>query len=265
MWFHTRIGGGRCPVVDTWWQSETGATVIAPLPGSTTLKPGCATRPLPGLDAAVVDDAGEQVQLGSGGWLVLRRPWPGMARSVWGDPQRYLDAYWRRFAAHGYYAAGDGARYDADGDIWLLGRLDDVVNVSGHRLSTTEVESALVAHPAVAEAGVVGVPDDLTGQAVAAFVIPSSASALAGTEEEAAALEGQLRAQVATAIGPIARPKHLVLVADLPKTRSGKIMRRLLGDLLAGRSTGDTTSLQNPSALDAVTDALRRRAGREGG
>ena len=265
VWFHTNVGGGRCPVVDTWWQSETGATVVAPLPGATTLKPGSATRALPGLDAAVVDDTGAEVPPGGGGYLVVRKPWPGMARTVWGDPQRYRDSYWRRFAAQGYYTAGDGARTDADGDIWLLGRLDDVVNVSGHRLSTTEIESALVAHPDVAEAGVVGVPDDLTGQAVAAFVIPTRAASLGGGGEALAALEAALRAQVATEIGPIAKPRHLVLVADLPKTRSGKIMRRLLGDLLVGREPGDTTSLQDASALDAVRDALSERRTREAG
>lgn len=261
MWFRENVGGGTAPVVDTWWQSETGATVVAPLPGATTLKPGSATRPLPGLDAAVVDDTGAEVQPGQGGWLVVRRPWPGMARTVWGNPERYRDAYWRQFAAQGYYAAGDGARYDADRYLWLLGRLDDVVNVSGHRLSTTEVESALVAHPDVAEAGVVGVGDELTGQAVAAFVIPSRRSVL-DDDDAHPALEAALRQQVATVIGPVAKPKHVVVVRDLPKTRSGKIMRRILGDLLEGRAPGDTTSLSDERAVDAVRDGIQLRRDR---
>ncbi|SDQ06007.1 acetate--CoA ligase [Quadrisphaera sp. DSM 44207] len=265
VWFREHVGGGRAPVVDTWWQSETGATVVAPLPGSTVLKPGSATRPLPGLDAAVVDGSGREVSPGEGGYLVIRRPWPGMARTVWGDPERYRDSYWRRFAAQGWYTAGDGARYDADRYLWLLGRLDDVVNVSGHRMSTSEVESALVAHPQVAEAGVVGVPDERTGQAIAAFVVPTRREALEADPAERAALEAELRAQVASVIGPVAKPRDVVLVADLPKTRSGKIVRRLLGDLLVGRDVGDTTSLQDEAALSAVEDALRRRPTRSGG
>jgi acetyl-CoA synthetase len=265
VWFRDHVGGGRTPVVDTWWQSETGATVVAPLPGSTVLKPGSATRPLPGLDAAVVDGAGREVSPGEGGHLVIRRPWPGMARTVWGDPQRYRDSYWRQFAAQGWYVAGDGARYDADRCIWLLGRLDDVVNVSGHRMSTSEIESALVAHPEVAEAGVVGVPDERTGQAVAAFVVPARRAVLDAGEQERTALEAALRAQVAAVIGPVAKPRDVVLVADLPKTRSGKIMRRLVGDLLVGREVSDTTSLQDEAALDAVRTALRQRPTHQGG
>ena len=193
---------------------------------------------------------------GQGGHLVIRSPWPGMARTVWGDPRRYRDAYWARFAEHGWYLSGDGARVDADGDTWVLGRLDDVVNVSGHRLSTSEVESALVAHPAVAEAGVVGVADARTGQAVAAFVIPVAGGAVG----HPAGLPEELRAHVARAIGPIAKPKEVLVVTDLPKTRSGKIMRRLLGDLLEGREPGDTTSLQDVRAMDALRAAVAARA-----
>ncbi len=267
VWFRRTFGAGTAPVVDTWWQSETGAAMIAPLPGSTVLKPGSATRPLPGISAKVVDDAGVEVGPGEGGLLVVDRPWPGMARTIWGDPQRYLDAYWRRFAGHGehggYFLAGDGASYDADKDIWLLGRLDDVVNVSGHRLSTIEIESALVAHPAVGEAGVAGVHDDLTGQAVAAFVVPAVAPGpvddldawLAATD----VLREELRAQVAREIGPVARPKHVLLVPDLPKTRSGKILRRLLAQILDGSPLGDVTSLQNPWAVDEIAALAARR------
>jgi acetyl-CoA synthetase len=231
------------------------------------LKPGSATRPLPGISAKVVDEAGVEVGPGEGGLLVVDRPWPGMARTIWGDPRRYLDAYWRRFAGHGehggYFLAGDGASYDADRYIWLLGRLDDVVNVSGHRLSTIEIESALVAHPAVGEAGVAGVHDDVTGQAVAAFVVPARAPGpvddldawLAATD----ALREELRAQVAHEIGPVAKPRHVLLVPDLPKTRSGKIMRRLLAQILDGSALGDVTSLQNPWAVDQIAALTARR------
>jgi acetyl-CoA synthetase len=264
VWFREELGRGELPVVDTWWQSETGATMIAPLPGVTTLKPGSATRPLPGISAKVVDEHGEPVAHGAGGLLVVDRPWPGMARTVWGDPARYRDAYWARFAERGYYLAGDGARYDADGDIWLLGRVDDVINVSGHRLSTIEIESALVAHPAVGEAGVAGVADPTTGQAVAAFVIPAQAPAApddaAAWAAHARALRETLRAHVATEIGPIAKPRDVVVVPDLPKTRSGKIMRRLLADLVAGGSLGDVTSLQDETALTRIQAVLRARA-----
>ena len=254
VWFHSNIGGGRAPVVDTWWQSETGAAVVAPLPGSSILKPGSATRALPGLTVRVVDETGEDVAVGSGGYIVIDGTWPAMSRTVWGNPERYRDSYWAKYADRGYFFAGDGARMDADGDIWLLGRIDDVINVSGHRLSTIEIESALVSHPAVGEAGVVGVSDATTGQAIAAFVIPSDASAAHGLEEE-------LRAHVAREIGPIAKPRDIVIVPDLPKTRSGKIMRRLLGDLVDGRPLGDTTSLQDESVPATIAAILARPAG----
>jgi acetyl-CoA synthetase len=261
VWFRRAFGRDQVPVVDTWWQSETGAAMIAPLPGVTTLKPGSAGVPLPGIDAAVVDEDGIEVAPGRSGTLVVRRPWPGMARTVWGDPQRYRDAYWARFAGcgdwGGFYVAGDGATRDEDGDIRVLGRLDDVVNVSGHRLSTIEIESALVAHPRVAEAGTTGVGDPVTGQAVAAFVVPVG---------EGPVDREVLRAAVDAAIGPVAKPRHVVSVPDLPKTRSGKILRRLLAQLWeaeqdrrAGRPLrplGDTTSLQNPEAVTAVAAAL---------
>jgi len=249
VWFHSNIGGGRAPVVDTWWQSETGAAIVAPLPGSSILKPGSATRALPGLIVRVVDEAGEDVAPGSGGYIVIDGTWPAMSRTVWGNPERYRDSYWAKYADRGYFFAGDGARVDNDGDIWLLGRIDDVINVSGHRLSTIEIESALVSHPAVGEAGVVGVADATTGQAIAAFVIPSDASAVEG-------LEAELRAHVAREIGPIAKPRDIVIVPDLPKTRSGKIMRRLLGDLVDGRPLGDTTSLQDESVPATIAAIL---------
>lgn len=252
VWFRRNFGRDETPVVDTWWQSETGAAMIAPLPGVTTLKPGSATVALPGIDMAVVDECGEPVEPGRSGTLVARRPWPGMARTVWGDPVRYRDSYWAPFAGHGeqggYYVAGDGATIDADGYIWILGRLDDVVNVSGHRLSTIEIESSLVAHPAVGEAGVTGIADPLTGHAVAAFVVDGAAGA---------ADHRELRAQVARDIGPIAKPKIIVRVPELPKTRSGKILRRLLAQLWQGDALGDTTSLQNPWAVDGVREAVR--------
>ncbi|QEA29972.1 acetate--CoA ligase [Microbacterium sp. CBA3102] len=261
VWFRRNFGRDELPVIDTWWQSETGAAMIAPLPGITSLKPGSASVPLPGIDVAVVDADGREVPPGRSGTLVVRRPWPGMARTVWGDPQRYRDAYWSTFAGlgefGGFYVAGDGATRDADGYIWILGRLDDVVNVSGHRLSTIEIESALVAHDTVGEAGAAGVSDPVTGQAVAVFVTPSGRADVTPSD---------LRTQVAQAIGPVAKPKHIVVVPDLPKTRSGKIMRRLLAQLWeaeqdrrAGREPlplGDTTSLQNPWAVDDIADAL---------
>ena len=264
IWFRRNFGRDEVPVVDTWWQSETGAAMVAPLPGVTTLKPGSASVPLPGIDATVVDDLGREVAPGRSGRLVVRRPWPGMARTVWGNPERYRDSYWSDYAGHGehggYYLAGDGATRDADGYIWILGRLDDVVNVSGHRLSTIEIESALVAHPSVGEAGTAGVSDPVTGQALVAFVTSAG-----GAEPDVAIL----RDQVAREIGPVAKPAHIVAVPDLPKTRSGKIMRRLLAQLWeaeqarrAGRSPeplGDTTSLQNPEAVEQVAVALRER------
>ncbi len=244
MWYWTHVGGGRCPVVDTWWQTETGGIMISPLPGATTLKPGSATFPLPGVSAEVVDESGAPVSRG-GGYLTLSRPWPGMLRGIWGDPERYRATYWSRF--EGRYFAGDGAKVDEDGYLWLLGRVDDVMNVSGHRISTTEVESALVSHPAVAEAAVVGANDATTGQAIIAYVT------LRGGAE---ASVDQLRDHVATEIGAIAKPKTIYFTPDLPKTRSGKIMRRLLRDVAEGRNLGDTTTLADAS----VVDELQRRA-----
>ncbi|RFA18021.1 acetate--CoA ligase [Subtercola boreus] len=267
VWFHQNVGGGRAPIVDTWWQSETGAAVIAPLPGVTVLKPGSATFALPGITVRIVDEQGVQVPNGSGGYLVIDGTWPAMARGVWGDPQRFRDSYWKKYAAQGYFFAGDGAKYDADGYIWLLGRVDDVINVSGHRLSTIEIESALVSHPSVGEAGVVGVTDPVTGEAIAAFVIPSRDVAVQDAGDPAfwASLESELsallRAHVSREIGPIAKPRDLIVVPDLPKTRSGKIMRRLLGDLVDGRTLGDTTSLQDesvPSRIAAILGARGR-------
>nr|WP_230977917.1 acetate--CoA ligase [Microbacterium oxydans] len=261
VWFRKNFGRDALPVIDTWWQSETGAAMIAPLPGVTRLKPGSASVPLPGIDAAVVDAEGHPVEPGRSGTLVVRRPWPGMARTVWGDPERYRDSYWSAYAGRGefggFYVAGDGATVDIDGYIWILGRLDDVVNVSGHRLSTIEIESALVAHDTVGEAGSAGVSDPVTGQAVVAFVTASG---------RAEVTPADLRAQVARSIGPVAKPKHIVVVPDLPKTRSGKIMRRLLAQLWEaeqarrqGREAlqlGDTTSLQNPWAVADIADVL---------
>ncbi|MFP7760468.1 acetate--CoA ligase [Marisediminicola sp. LYQ85] len=265
-WFHDRLGRGTAPIVDTWWQSETGAAIVAPLPGVTALKPGSATRPLPGLSALVVDGDGVEVPRGSGGLLVIDRRWPAMARTVWGDAARYRSAYWERFAEQGFFLAGDAAAYDADGDIRLLGRVDDVINVSGHRLSTIEIESALVAHPLIAEAAVVGVPDATTGQAIAAFVVPTVAAQGGGRGvdvddsaqwvEVGAGLATTLRDHVATAIGPIAKPKRVVAVPDLPKTRSGKIMRRLLVDAVAGRPLGDVTSLQDDTVVPRILRIL---------
>lgn len=259
-WFHEHVGGGRAPVVDTWWQSETGAAMIAPLPGVSAGKPGSATRPLPGIAAAVVDDDGAPVPPGAPGLLVVTRPWPGMARTIWGDPDRYRDAYWSRFAREGWFLAGDGARVDADGDVWLLGRVDEVINVSGHRLSTVEIESALVSHPLVGEAGVTGVPDDVTGQSVAAFVVPSRPPGDVGDAwawaEGAAEVAGELAAHVARVIGPVARPRRVVIVPDLPKTRSGKIMRRLLADLATGGRLGDVTSLTDAGSVHRIAAVL---------
>ena len=246
VWYREVIGGGRAPVVDTWWQTETGAMMIAPLPGATTTKPGSATHPLPGISATIVDDRGDEVGVPGGGYLVLDRPWPSMLRGIWGDEDRYRETYWSRFP--GRYFAGDGAKRDADGYFWLLGRVDDVMNVSGHRLSTTEVESALVSHPAVAEAAVIGRADALTGQAIAAFVTPRS-----GFEGDEA-LARELRDHVARMISPIARPASLLFTADLPKTRSGKIMRRLLRDIAEDKQLGDTTTLADAGVVDAIKD-----------
>ncbi len=246
MWYHEVIGGGRCPIVDTWWQTETGAMMVTPLPGETTTKPGSATFPLPGISASIVDDLGEPVGVPGGGYLVLDEPWPSMLRGIWGDPDRYRQTYWSRFP--GRYFAGDGAKRDEDGYFWLLGRVDDVMNVSGHRLSTTEIESALVSHPAVAEAAVVGRADPVTGQAIAAFVTPRGG--IDGDE----ALAKELREHVATMISPIAKPASLLFTHDLPKTRSGKIMRRLLKDIAEDKQLGDTTTLADASIVDGIRD-----------
>ncbi len=244
MWYSTTIGGGRCPVVDTWWQTETGAIMIAPLPALVTTKPGSATFPLPGIGAEVVDDAGARVDEG-GGYLTLTRPWPSMLRGIYGDPERYRQTYWSRFPD--CYFAGDGAKVDDEGYFWLLGRVDDVMNISGHRISTTEVESALVDHPAVAEAAVVGASDSTSGQAIVAFV---TLRANAGPADDERGHE--LRAHVAQKIGPIARPKTVIFTSELPKTRSGKIMRRLLRDVAEGRNLGDTTTLADPAVVDEI-------------
>ena len=244
MWYHEHIGGSRCPIVDTWWQTETGGIMISPLPGVTVTKPGSATHPLPGIGADVVDESGQRIERG-GGYLTLTHPWPGMLRGIWGDPERYQQTYWSRF--EGRYFAGDGAKLDEDGYLWLLGRVDDVMNVSGHRISTTEVESALVSHPSVAEAAVVGANDATTGQAIIAYV-----TLRGGMEVD----ERKLRDHVAKEIGAIAKPKTIYFTPDLPKTRSGKIMRRLLRDVAEGRNLGDTTTLADAS----VVSELQRRA-----
>ncbi len=240
IWYNDVIGGGRCPIVDTWWQTETGGIMISPLPGATTTKPGSATFPLPGVSAELVDDDANVVPVG-GGYLTLTRPWPGMLRGIWGDPDRFRETYWSRFPDR--YFAGDGAKLDDDGYLWLLGRVDDVMNVSGHRISTTEVESALVSHPSVAEAAVVGATDATTGQAVFAYVILRG-----GTDAD----EQTLRDHVAAEIGAIAKPKRVFITPDLPKTRSGKIMRRLLRDVAEGRNIGDTTTLADASIVDEL-------------
>ncbi|MGZ4482682.1 MAG: acetate--CoA ligase [Nocardioidaceae bacterium] len=249
MWYRENIGGDHCPVVDTWWQTETGMLMISPLPGVTSGKPGSAMKALPGVSALVVDDAGEAVAPGSGGYLVLTEPWPAMLRTIWGDDERFKDTYWSRFK--GVYFAGDGAKLDEDGDIWLLGRVDDVMNVSGHRLSTTEIESALVSHPKVAEAAVVGANDPDTGQAVNAFVILREAAGDGGDE-----IVKELRDHVASEIGPIAKPKSIMVVPELPKTRSGKIMRRLLRDVAERREPGDATTLADSSVMDLISQNL---------
>src|SRR5688572_7451631 len=246
LWYHENIGGGRCPVVDTWWQTETGAIMISPLPGITAAKPGSAMRPLPGVKAVVVDESGEPVGPGGGGYLTLQRPWPSMLRTLWGDDERYVQTYWARWGSKEVYFAGDGAKLDEDGDIWLLGRVDDVMNVSGHRISTTEVESALVDHPAVAEAAVTGRADEMTGQAIAAFVT------LRGDRRGDEALARELREHVADQIGKIARPANILFTEDLPKTRSGKIMRRLLRDIAEGRELGDVTTLANADIVERI-------------
>jgi acetyl-CoA synthetase len=247
MWYHLNIGNERCPIVDTWWQTETGAAMISPIPSVTTTKPGSATFPLPGVAADVVDDRGESVPLGQGGYLVLEKPWPSMLRGIYGDPERYKQTYWSRFP--GKYFPGDGCKRDEEGYYWLLGRVDDVMNVAGHRLSTTEIESALVSHPGVAEAAVVGQPDEVTGESVFAFVILRT-----GTDDTDS-LADELKKHVGKEIGPIARPKQIMFTPDLPKTRSGKIMRRLLRDIAANRPLGDTTTLADAGVVEKIRDA----------
>ena len=248
IWYREIIGQGRTPIVDTWWQTETGAIMISPLPGVTVCKPGSAMRPLPGIGAAVVDDQGVPVGNGGGGYLVLTEPWPSMLRGIWGDNQRYVDTYWSRWPQ--YYFAGDGAKLDEDGALWLLGRVDDVMNVSGHRISTTEVESALVSHEIVAEAAVVGANDETTGQGIVAFVI-LRAGASDGPE-----VAKTLRDHVAHEIGPIAKPRQILVVPELPKTRSGKIMRRLLRDIAENRQLGDATTLADPTVMNLIATGL---------
>jgi acetyl-CoA synthetase len=247
MWYHKNIGGERCPIVDTWWQTETGHILISPLPGVVPTKPGSATRPLPGIAVDVVDNQGNSVPPGGGGYLVLKHPWPGMLRTLYKDPERFKEVYWSRFP--GIYFTGDGAKRDKDGYIWVLGRVDDVMNVSGHRLSTMEVESALVDHPFVAEAAVIGKKHDLKGEAPVGFVT------LKAGVEASERLADELKQHVGKKIGAIARPDDILFTAELPKTRSGKIMRRLLRDVAEGRALGDTTTLADP----AVVAALRAR------
>jgi acetyl-CoA synthetase len=256
IWYRENVGGGRTPVVDTWWQTETGAIMITPLPGVTSTKPGAAMTPFPGISAEVVDNGGKEVGNGGGGLLVLTEPWPSMLRGIWGDDERYRETYWSKFPD--IYFAGDGAKKDDDGDIWLLGRVDDVMNISGHRISTTEVEHAIVGHPKVAEAAVVGATDATTGQAIVAFVTPRGSVA----EDESSGDEfvQSIRNHVAKEIGPIAKPRQVLVTPELPKTRSGKIMRRLLRDIAENRALGDVTTLLDPS----VTDAIREHMGAGG-
>nr|WP_239020764.1 AMP-binding protein [Nakamurella antarctica] len=252
MWYREMIGHGNCPIVDTWWQTETGATMISPLPGVTATKPGSAMLPLPGISAKIVNEEGVPVGKGEGGYLVIDRPWPSMLRTIWGDDERFRDTYWSRFADQGYYFAGDGAKYDSDGALWVLGRVDDVMNVSGHRISTTEVESALVSHPSVAEAAVVGATDAMTGQGIVAFVILRGSASTADNE----ALIVELRNHVGQEIGPIAKPRQVLIVPELPKTRSGKIMRRLLRDVAEGRDLGDVSTLQDSGVMGLINTGL---------
>ncbi|HWS31605.1 MAG TPA: acetate--CoA ligase, partial [Actinoplanes sp.] len=253
IWYREHVGRERTPIVDTWWQTETGSIMISPLPGVTAAKPGSAMTALPGISADVVDDQAQSVPNGGGGFLVLTEPWPSMLRTIWGDDKRYIDTYWSRF--DGFYFAGDGAKKDEDGALWLLGRVDDVMLVSGHNISTTEVESALVSHPSVAEAAVVGATDPTTGQAIVAFTIPRGNVDTAGDAGEA--LIQELRNHVAKTLGPIAKPRQIMLVAELPKTRSGKIMRRLLRDVAENRSLGDVTTLQDSTVMDLISSGLK--------
>ncbi|MGW2665440.1 acetate--CoA ligase [Nocardia tengchongensis] len=249
-WYRDVVGGNKTPIVDTWWQTETGAIMISPLPGVTAAKPGAAMTPLPGVSAKVVDEEGNPVELGeteANGYLVLDEPWPSMLRGIWGDNERYKDTYWSRYAEKGWYFAGDGAKLDKDGDLWVLGRVDDVMNVSGHRISTAEVESALVGHSGVAEAAVVGASDDTTGQGIVAFVILT-----AEAKDTGADLVAELKAEVSREISPIARPREIHVVPELPKTRSGKIMRRLLRDVAEGRELGDTSTLVDPNVFESI-------------
>jgi acetyl-CoA synthetase len=255
IWYHENIGGGRCPIVDTWWQTETGAIAIAPLPGITTTKPGSATKPFPGILADIVDEAGNSVPFGGGGYIVLRRPWPSMLRGIYGAPERYKETYWSKFEH--MYLAGDGCNRDEDGDYWFMGRIDDVMNVSGHRISTTEVESALVDHHAVAEAAVVGKNDDTTGQAICCFV------SLRGGFDGSPALADELRKHVGDKLGKFTTPKYLTFTQELPKTRSGKIMRRLLRDIAEGRMLGDTTTLADSSVVAELQARAQAEAGKE--
>ncbi len=250
MWYRRVIGADKTPVVDTWWQTETGSTMISPLPGITETKPGSAQVPIPGISVDVVDEMGQSVPNGSGGFLVVREPWPSMLRGIWGDPERFKETYWSRF--DNMYFAGDGAKKDADGHIWLMGRVDDVMNISGHRLSTTEIESALVSHPSVAEAAVVGARDETTGEAVVAFVI------LRGSAKDDDDIVTTLRNHVGQEIGPIAKPRHILVVPELPKTRSGKIMRRLLKDVAEGREVGDSTTLADSTVMQQIADSMRK-------
>ena len=251
MWYREIIGHNNCPIVDTWWQTETGAIMVSPLPGITKTKPGSAMKPLPGIDATVIDDEGKVVGDGHSGYLTLNKPWPSMMRGVWGEPERYRETYWSRF--EGRYFAGDGAKWDEEGALWLLGRVDDVMNVSGHRISTAEVESALVSHEAVAEAAVVGATDAMTGQGIVAFVILRGGI----DHSEGEALTKELKAHVAKEIGAIARPRQIMVVNELPKTRSGKIMRRLLRDVAENRAVGDSTTLADPNVMKLISEGLQ--------
>ena len=262
IWYRETIGAGEVPVVDTWWQTETGQIMISPLPGVTAGKPGSAMKALPGVAADVVTDEGESVPNGSGGYLVLTEPWPAMLRTLWGDDERFKDTYWSRYKKQGFYFAGDGAKKDEDGDLWMLGRVDDVMNVSGHRLSTTEIESALVSHPRVAEAAVVGATDETTGQAVCAFVILRESA----TDDEGSApddLIEELRKHVQKEIGAIAKPRQIMIVPELPKTRSGKIMRRLLKDVAEHRDVGDVTTLADSTVMDLISNKLTSGKGKD--